>query len=123
MFGVSTGSMFWPGFGAYAVDCQRPFISETGYRSFIGCHAEVVPGITPDVFAAEIGQGRRTLAGNARGSCGRSSAATSSGRWRGGRKGLNRKSRSRLYDRRSLAVPAIHGANPHEVVIEKHHPD
>jgi hypothetical protein len=54
IFGVSTGSMFWPGFGAHAVDYQRPFISETGYRSFIGCHADVVPGITPDVFAAEM---------------------------------------------------------------------
>lgn len=54
MFGVGTGSMFWPGFGAHAVDYQRPFISQTGYRSFIGCQANVVPGITPDLFARSI---------------------------------------------------------------------
>jgi hypothetical protein len=36
------------------VDYQRPFISETGYWSFVGCHADVVPGITPDLFAAEM---------------------------------------------------------------------
>jgi hypothetical protein len=53
MFGAGTGSMFWPGFGAHAVDYQRPFISETGYRSFIGCQADVVAGITPDEFARE----------------------------------------------------------------------
>ena len=54
MFGVSTGSMFWLGFGAHAVDHQRPFLSETGYRSFVGSHPDVVPGITPDVFAPEM---------------------------------------------------------------------
>jgi hypothetical protein len=54
MFGVGTGPMFWPGFGAHAVDYQRPFISETGYRSFIGCQADIVAGITPDAFAREI---------------------------------------------------------------------
>jgi hypothetical protein len=54
MFGVGTGSMFWPGFGAHAVDYQRPFISETGYRSFIGSQSDVVAGITPDAFAQEI---------------------------------------------------------------------
>jgi hypothetical protein len=54
IFGVSTGSMFWPGFGALAVDYDRPFLSETGYRSFIGCQADVAPGITPDRFAQEM---------------------------------------------------------------------
>jgi hypothetical protein len=54
MFGVGTSSMFWPGFSANAVNYQKPFLSETGFRSFIGCHAEVGPGITPDVFARDV---------------------------------------------------------------------
>ena len=54
MFGVATGSGFWPGFGAHVVDHHRPFISQTGYRSFFGCHADIVPGITPDMFARKI---------------------------------------------------------------------
>jgi hypothetical protein len=54
MFGVGSSSMFWPGFGAHAVDYDKPFLSETGFRSFIGFHADLVPGITPDVFAREV---------------------------------------------------------------------
>ena len=48
MFGVGAMHMTWPGFSAHAVDYQKPFISETGFRSFIGCHADMLPGITPD---------------------------------------------------------------------------
>jgi hypothetical protein len=44
----------WPGFAAHAVDYDKPFLSETGYRSFLGCHAEMVPGLTPDVFVREM---------------------------------------------------------------------
>jgi hypothetical protein len=29
-------------------------LSETGYRSFVGCHAETAPGITPDAFARRM---------------------------------------------------------------------
>jgi len=54
MFGVGTGSMFWPGFGAHAVDYDKPFLSETGYRSFHGAQGSVVPGITPDKYAEEM---------------------------------------------------------------------
>jgi hypothetical protein len=54
MFGVGHASMFWPGFGAHTVDYQRPFISETGYRSFLGCQAEIVPGVTPASFARQM---------------------------------------------------------------------
>jgi hypothetical protein len=54
MFGIGASHMLWPGFGAHAVDYQKPFLSETGYRSFIGCHADMVPGTTPDAFAQEI---------------------------------------------------------------------
>jgi hypothetical protein len=54
MFGTGTGSMFWPGFGAHAVDYDRPFLSETGYRSFHGVQGDAAPGITPDKFAQEM---------------------------------------------------------------------
>lgn len=54
MFGIGCGFCFWPGFAAHAVDCDRPFISETGYRSFLGIHAEPAPGFIPDAFAGKI---------------------------------------------------------------------
>lgn len=54
MFGVTSSYFFWPGFAAHAVDFERPFLSETGYRSFLGIPAEPVPGLTPDAFAAKM---------------------------------------------------------------------
>ncbi len=54
IFGVGASSMFWPGFSAHAVDYDKSFLSETGYRSFHGCQAEVMQGITPDKYAGEI---------------------------------------------------------------------
>ena len=54
MFGICAGSTFWLGFSAHAVDAGQPFISETGYRSFLGIHAEPVPGLTPDAFAEKV---------------------------------------------------------------------
>ena len=44
LFGIGCGSGFWPGFVAHAVELDRPFISETGYRSFISIHADPAPG-------------------------------------------------------------------------------
>jgi len=57
IFGTGAFYVPWPGFSANAVDYQKPFISETGYRSFIGCHVDPVPGMTPDVFASRMIQG------------------------------------------------------------------
>ena len=54
MFGIGMLSGFWPGFSANAVDFDRPFLSETGYRSFLGIHAEPIPNLTPEVFVREI---------------------------------------------------------------------
>jgi hypothetical protein len=54
MFGLGTSVAFWPGFSAHAVDDDKPFLSETGYRSFLGIHADTVPGITPDMFARDV---------------------------------------------------------------------
>ena len=54
MFGIGAGFGFWPGFSAHAVDTDKPFISETGYRSFLGIHADAESGLTPDAFAAKV---------------------------------------------------------------------
>lgn len=54
VFGLFATTGFWLSFSAHAVDFDRPFISETGYRSFLGIHAEPVAGMTPDTFAAEV---------------------------------------------------------------------
>lgn len=53
-FGIGSGFGFWPGFAAHVVDRDKPFLSETGYRSFLGIHADPVPGHTPESFAAMI---------------------------------------------------------------------
>jgi hypothetical protein len=52
---LDTGRLcsIWPGFDAIVVEPDKPFLSETGYRSFIGVHANLVPGLTPDMFARE----------------------------------------------------------------------
>jgi hypothetical protein len=54
IFGMGTAVAFWPGFSAHAVDYDKPFLSETGYRSFLGIHADTVPGMTPETFARDI---------------------------------------------------------------------
>ena len=54
MFGIGAGVAFWPGFSAHAIDPNRPFITETGYRSFLGVQAAPQPGFTPDSFAAKV---------------------------------------------------------------------
>lgn len=53
LFGVGSHS-HWLGLSAHAVDLDRPFISETGYRSFLGAWMELAEGVTPDAFASEI---------------------------------------------------------------------
>ena len=53
LFGIGSSSCFWPGFSAHAVDWQRPFISETGYRSFLGVCGDPVPGLTPAAYVEQ----------------------------------------------------------------------
>lgn len=53
-FGIGTRFMPWLSFSAHAVDWDQPFLSETGYRSFMGVNAALVPGLTPDAFAREV---------------------------------------------------------------------
>ena len=54
VFGICATASYWPGFSAHAVDVERPFISQTGYRSFLGVHADPTPGLTPETFVAEV---------------------------------------------------------------------
>ena len=53
LFGIAWRSS-WLGLAAHAVDWEKPFISETGYRSFLGCGGVLAPGFTPEYFAAGI---------------------------------------------------------------------
>lgn len=54
LFGIGASSGFWLGFSTHAVDLDQSFISETGYRSFLGIHAAPVAGMTPDTFVREV---------------------------------------------------------------------
>jgi hypothetical protein len=53
MFGIGSTFCLFPGFAAHAVDMDRPFFSETGYRSFMGLSGDLVPEVTPEAFACE----------------------------------------------------------------------
>jgi len=54
IFGIGASAGFWLGFEAFAADPSRPFLSETGYRSFLGCGMELAPDVTPETFAATV---------------------------------------------------------------------
>ncbi len=54
MFGIGSTSCLFPGFYAHAVDRDRPFLSETGFRSFLGVSGDLVPGLTPEDFARAV---------------------------------------------------------------------
>lgn len=54
MLGICQSMSLWPGFEAHALDYDKPFLSETGFRSFIGVHADIAPGLTPDAFTREV---------------------------------------------------------------------
>lgn len=53
IFGLASNVYHWLGFAAHAVDYDKPFLSETGFRSFIAIGGELAPGFTPDTFARE----------------------------------------------------------------------
>ncbi|GAB4363606.1 MAG: hypothetical protein Kow0060_20440 [Methylohalobius crimeensis] len=42
MFGIGSTAFYWLGFSAHAVEFDKPFLSSTGYRSFLGVHADPV---------------------------------------------------------------------------------
>ena len=54
IFGGLHFDRFWLGFDVHAIDRDRPFLSETGFRSFLSVGAEVWPNITVDLFCRGI---------------------------------------------------------------------
>ncbi len=54
IFGIGSGAMYWLVFSAHSVCKKSPFISETGYRSFLGIQANIGPGLTPDIFVQKV---------------------------------------------------------------------
>jgi hypothetical protein len=54
IIGIGGHYIAWLGFDAHAVEWNKPFLSETGYRSFVAPRGELLPGMTPDRFAAEV---------------------------------------------------------------------
>lgn len=53
IFGIGCSTDFYPGFAAHIVDKEKPFFSETGYRSFLGVHAEPLANLTPDEYVRQ----------------------------------------------------------------------
>jgi hypothetical protein len=54
IFALASNVYHWLGFAAHAVDYDKPFLSETGFRSFIAIGGELEPGFVPDRFAREV---------------------------------------------------------------------
>lgn len=54
MLGICSSSMYWPGFSTHIVDKDKPFLSETGYRSFLGLNMAAAPDLTPELFISSV---------------------------------------------------------------------
>lgn len=55
LFGIGATHMTWLGFSAHAVEKKKPFLSDTGYRSFLGIGGRTLePGIAPEAFARAV---------------------------------------------------------------------
>jgi hypothetical protein len=55
LFGIGATAMTWLGFSAHAIEKNKPFLSDTGYRSFLGVGGgSLEPGIMPDTFVKAV---------------------------------------------------------------------
>lgn len=54
LFGIGATAMSWLSFSAHAIDRKKPFLSDTGYRNFLGVGGSLEPGISPDTFAKAV---------------------------------------------------------------------
>lgn len=54
MFGIGATAMPYLGFSLRAVDPNKPFLSPTGYRSFLGTSVPPESGMTPEVFVQRV---------------------------------------------------------------------
>ncbi len=66
IFGIASHS-YWLGFAIHAVNWDQPFLSETGYRSFLGVSIPLEAGVAPDEFVTRIlhAYRKRNLGGKA----------------------------------------------------------
>lgn len=49
-----TSSCHWLGFAIHAVDWEKPFLSHTGYRSFLGVCIDMKPDLATDAFVEYV---------------------------------------------------------------------
>jgi len=54
IFGIASNVYHWLGFSAHAVEWDKPFLSETGFRSFVAVGGVLEPGFTPDTMAQGV---------------------------------------------------------------------
>lgn len=54
LYGIGASYRSWLGFSAHAVERNKPFLSDTGYRSFLGVGGTLDAGYAPDAFAKGI---------------------------------------------------------------------
>lgn len=54
MFGIGATAMPYLGFSVRAAEASKPFLSSTGYRSFLGCTVEPEQGMTPEGFVRRV---------------------------------------------------------------------
>jgi len=54
LFGICASVCPLLGFAARAIDWERPFLSETGYRSFLGLSGDLQPNLTPEQFVRNV---------------------------------------------------------------------
>lgn len=54
MIGLGSSFVRWPWFEAHAVEYARPFLLETGFKSFCPCLLPLTPGITPDDYVRRM---------------------------------------------------------------------
>jgi hypothetical protein len=54
MFGLASSWSAFPGFAAHVVDRSKPFISETGFRSFLSGRTDLTPGMTAADFVSRV---------------------------------------------------------------------
>jgi len=54
MFGLASSWSAFPGFAAHVDDRSKPFISETGFRSFLIGRTDLTPGMTAADFVSRV---------------------------------------------------------------------
>lgn len=50
VFGIGATALPFPGFAAHVVDRDAPFLSDTGFRSFLGFHMPLTPGLSVESY-------------------------------------------------------------------------